>query len=57
VEGLKEGNKALTELNKLMDIDEVEKLMQDTEDAIAYQNVFFFLIFFLISFHIEFNLI
>lgn len=51
MEGLKEGNKALTELNKLMDIDEVEKLMQDTEDAIAYQNVLFF-DFFLISFHI-----
>ena len=44
-EGLKAGNEVLTQLNKLMDINEVEKLMLDTEDAIAYQqvSVFFFL--------------
>jgi hypothetical protein len=47
-EGLKAGNEVLTQLNKLMDINEVEKLMLDTEDAIAYQQVnvcSFFLLF------------
>jgi len=38
-EGLKAGNEVLTQLNKLMDVNEVEKLMLDTEDAIAYQQV------------------
>jgi charged multivesicular body protein 6 len=38
-ERLKAGNEVLNELNKLMDVDKVEQLMQETADAIAYQNV------------------
>ncbi len=34
---LKEGNKSLQEINSQMSIDEVEKLMDDTAEAIAYQ--------------------
>lgn len=34
---LKEGKKALEDINKQMSIDEVEKLMEDTAEAIAYQ--------------------
>ena len=39
LEGLKNGNAVLTKLNNEMKIEDVEKLMQDTEDAIAYQKV------------------
>ncbi|KAL2919959.1 Vacuolar protein sorting-associated protein 20 [Polyrhizophydium stewartii] len=38
LEGLKAGNQVLQELNKEMRIEDVEKLMDDTADAIAYQN-------------------
>lgn len=35
--GLKQGTEVLKELNNMMKIEDVEKLMEDTEDAIAYQ--------------------
>jgi charged multivesicular body protein 6 len=38
VMGLKAGNAVLEEIHKEMSIENVEKLMQDTADAIAYQN-------------------
>ncbi|KAI8923864.1 Snf7-domain-containing protein [Entophlyctis helioformis] len=38
LEGLKQGASVLTELNKEMRIEDVERLMDDTADAIAYQN-------------------
>ena len=37
VEGLKSGNEALNELHKIISIDDVEKLMADTQDAVEYQ--------------------
>lgn len=37
VEGLKGGNEALDALHQIMSLDDVEKIMGDTEDAIAYQ--------------------
>ncbi|MDP2437332.1 MAG: Snf7 family protein [archaeon] len=36
-ERLKEGNQMLTALNESMNIDDVEQLMEDTREAIAYQ--------------------
>jgi hypothetical protein len=40
-EGLKQGNLILNEIHKETPIEKVEKLMEDTADAIAYQNVNF----------------
>lgn len=37
--GLKKGNEVLAELQKEVSIEEVEKLMADTAEAIDYQNV------------------
>ncbi|CAG8605705.1 9741_t:CDS:1, partial [Acaulospora colombiana] len=37
--GLKAGNNILKEIQKEMSIEDVEKLMEDTADAISYQNV------------------
>jgi len=37
MEGLKGGNEALSELHKIMTLDDVEKIMGDTEEAVAYQ--------------------
>jgi hypothetical protein len=37
--GLQKGNEVLKELQKEMNIDKVMKLMDDTQDAIEYQNV------------------
>eukprot|EP00116_Pleurobrachia_bachei_P009877 sb/3470139/ len=37
MEGLKSGNEALKELNAIMSLDDVEKILGDTEDAVAYQ--------------------
>ncbi|PKY38340.1 hypothetical protein RhiirA4_311271 [Rhizophagus irregularis] len=37
-EGLKQGNLILNEIHKETPIEKVEKLMEDTADAIAYQN-------------------
>lgn len=37
--GLKQGNSVLKELNREMSIENVEKLMGETADAIAYQKV------------------
>lgn len=39
VEGLKVGNQILKELQDEIRIEDVEKLMDDTAEAIAYQNV------------------
>ena len=36
--GLDQGNEALKELHKIMSLDDVERIMGDTEDAIEYQN-------------------
>jgi charged multivesicular body protein 6 len=37
--GLQQGSAVLTEINKEMSLESVEKLMDDTADAIAYQEV------------------
>jgi charged multivesicular body protein 6 len=37
--GLQQGNAVLREINKEMSFESVEKLMDDTADAIAYQKV------------------
>lgn len=37
--GLKQGNEVLKELNTQMSIENVEKLMGETADAVAYQRV------------------
>ena len=37
--GLKQGNAVLKEIHKEMDLESVEKLMSDTAEGIAYQNV------------------
>ena len=39
VEGLKGGNEALEALHQIMSLDDVERIMGDTEDAIEYQRV------------------
>ncbi|KAJ8324303.1 Vacuolar protein sorting-associated protein 20 [Batrachochytrium dendrobatidis] len=38
VEGLKQGTQVLSDLNKEMQLEDVEKLMDDSADAVAYQN-------------------
>ncbi|KAJ1544682.1 Vacuolar protein sorting-associated protein 20 [Cladochytrium tenue] len=38
VAGLKKGNEVLAQIHKEMSVEAVEKLMDDTADAIAYQN-------------------
>ncbi|KAG0174905.1 peptide transporter ptr2 [Apophysomyces sp. BC1021] len=38
VEGLKSGNEVLKEIHKELSVEAVERLMDDTADAIAYQN-------------------
>ena len=40
---LKAGRDVLQELNRELNLIDVEKLMDDTADAIAYQNVGFFI--------------
>jgi len=40
--GLQQGSAVLKEINKEMSLESVEKLMDDTADAIAYQQVSFF---------------
>jgi charged multivesicular body protein 6 len=37
VEGLKQGNDCLNEMHKIMSLEDVEKIMDETQDAIAYQ--------------------
>jgi charged multivesicular body protein 6 len=37
--GLQQGNKVLSEIHKEMSIENVEKLMSETQEAIAYQKV------------------
>lgn len=37
--GLKQGNEALAEIHKEMNIESVEKLMEETAEGIAYQKV------------------
>jgi charged multivesicular body protein 6 len=39
VEGIQQGNEVLKEIHKEMSIESVQKLMDDTADAIEYQNV------------------
>lgn len=36
--GLQQGNSVLKELHKEMTVENVEKLMGETDDAVAYQN-------------------
>ncbi|KAI8369340.1 Snf7 family [Radiomyces spectabilis] len=38
LEGLKHGNDVLKEIHKEMSVEDVERIMDDTADAIAYQN-------------------
>ena len=38
VKGLEQGNKVLKSIHQEMSLENVEKLMQDTQDAIEYQN-------------------
>ncbi|KAJ3126156.1 Vacuolar protein sorting-associated protein 20 [Physocladia obscura] len=38
LEGLKKGNAVLNDIHKEMNLDDVQKLMEDTADAIEYQN-------------------
>lgn len=40
IRGLKQGNIVLTALQKETLLEEVEKLMADTAEAVAYQNVY-----------------
>lgn len=37
--GIRQGNAVLAELQKEVSLEEVEKLMADTAEAVAYQNV------------------
>ncbi|XP_065826772.1 charged multivesicular body protein 6-like [Oscarella lobularis] len=37
VEGMKQGNQALEAMHKMMSLEDVEKIMDDTQDAIEYQ--------------------
>lgn len=37
--GLRQGNQVLAELQREMSLDDVEKLMADTAEAVAYQQV------------------
>lgn len=39
--GLKEATKVLTKLNEEMNLEKVEQLLEDSADAIAYQQVRF----------------
>ena len=38
IQGIKEGNQVLKQINEEMSLEDVEKLMEETADAIAYQN-------------------
>jgi len=40
--GLQQGSAVLKEINKEMSLEAVEKLMDDTADAIAYQEVYIY---------------
>ncbi|XP_065659705.1 charged multivesicular body protein 6-A isoform X2 [Hydra vulgaris] len=37
-EGLKQGNEALKKLHEMMSLEDVEKIMDDTKEAVEYQN-------------------
>jgi charged multivesicular body protein 6 len=37
VEGLKKGNESLNAMHKLMSLEDVERIMEDTQDAVEYQ--------------------
>lgn len=39
--GLRQGNEALAQLNREMNTESVERLMEDTAEAVAYQKVRF----------------
>lgn len=41
VESLKKGNEALRQLNALMQLDDVEKILSDAQEAQEYQEVMF----------------
>lgn len=38
MEGLKAGNESLKQLQKMMSLEDVEKIMEETQEAIEYQN-------------------
>jgi charged multivesicular body protein 6 len=42
VNGLKIGNDCLKNLNQMLSLDDVEKIMDDTHESIEYQNVISF---------------
>lgn len=37
VEGLKQGNECLEQMHKIMSLEDVERIMADTQDAVEYQ--------------------
>lgn len=39
MDGIQQGNEVLKEIHKEMSVESVQKLMDDTADAIEYQNV------------------
>lgn len=43
--GLKQGNEALAAIHKEMNIESVEKLMEETAEGIAYQKVLYAYVF------------
>ncbi len=45
VKSLEQGNQLLKDLNREVSLEAVEKLMDDTTDAVAYQKVVFPLVF------------
>lgn len=41
IDGLKVGNTALKQLNQLLSIEEIEKIMDETKEGVEKQKVFF----------------
>ena len=39
-DGLKIGNESLKNLNQMLNLDDIEQIMDDTKEAVDYQNVF-----------------
>ena len=45
IEGLKQGSHALKKINEVLDIQEIEKMMEETREGIEKQKVLVFAIF------------